>query len=207
MKGKQMPDTNYKPGGSQDQPDDLDRMLDGALTKYAAVEPRAGLEERILAHLRAEPLRTRRREWLQWGLAGALAAIAVIAVLAWRSSRTPHPTIANRPPHTIQQPSIEKPKPAPHAANEVAVSKHPSMQKPAVRTPASTAVAHPKLDQFPSPQPLGAEEMGLAHYVKNFPKEAQLVAQTQEEFALETQKVMNDAGSAPRPSDSIQQER
>ena len=35
----------------------------------------------------------------------------------------------------------------------------------------------------------------------------QLVAQAQEEFARETQKVMNDSGSATRPSDSIQQER
>ncbi len=33
--------------------DELDRMLDAALAKYAAAEPRAGLEARVLANLRA----------------------------------------------------------------------------------------------------------------------------------------------------------
>jgi hypothetical protein len=54
---------------------------------------------------------------------------------------------------------------------------------------------------------LSAEEIALAQYVENFPKEAGLVAQAQEEFAIETQKVMNDAGSETRPSASNQQER
>jgi hypothetical protein len=34
------------------KPDEFDRMLDAALAKYAAVEPRTGLEERVLANLR-----------------------------------------------------------------------------------------------------------------------------------------------------------
>ena len=93
----------------------------------------------------------------------------------------------------------------PHTT-EVAEAKPASRQKSVVhRMLASRAVAHPKLDRFPSPQPLSAEEMALAHYVKDFPKEARLVAQTQEEFALETQKEMNDAGSQNRPP--IQPER
>ena len=37
--------------------DEFDRMLDAALAKYAAVEPRTGLEERVLANLRAEQAR------------------------------------------------------------------------------------------------------------------------------------------------------
>ena len=39
------------------QADDLDRTLDAALANYAAVEPRAGLEDRILVRVRAEALR------------------------------------------------------------------------------------------------------------------------------------------------------
>jgi hypothetical protein len=65
----------------------------------------------------------------------------------------------------------------------------------------------PKLDQFPSPQPLSAEEIALARYVKNFPKEAQLVADAQEEFELETRKIMNDAGSETPTSNPVQLER
>jgi hypothetical protein len=209
MKGKQMPDANYKPGGSQDQPGKLDRMLDATLAKYAAVEPRAGLEERILSHLRAEPLRSPRHGWLQWELAGAVAVIAVVAILAWSTSRVTHRVIANHPPATIPRPATQETKPAPHATDEVADVKRASVPKPvARRAPTSTAVAlYPKLDQFPSPQPLTAEEIVLAQYVKNFPQEAQLVAQAQEEFALETQKVMNDVGSETRLAGSTQQER
>ena len=182
--------------------DELDRILDTALARYAAVEPRAGLEERVLAHLRSEPRSALRRVWLQWALVGAVAATALVAVLAWRSSRVPHPVIANHSPATIQRPSIQKPKPAPHTT-DAALAKAASMRRPAVRrAPASTAVAHPKLDQFPSPQPLSAEEIALAKYVENFPKEARLVAQAQEDFDLETQKIMNEAGAGIQPSTS-----
>jgi len=66
--------------------------------------------------------------------------------------------------------------------------------------------AYPKLDQFPSPQPLTAEQIALAEYAKNFPKEARLVAQAQEEFELEAQKEMNDVLES-RLSASTQRER
>jgi hypothetical protein len=203
-----MPDANYKPGRSQDQLDDLDRMLDAALAKYAAVEPRLGLEERILAHLCAKPPRPLRHGWLHWGLTGAVVVIAVVAVLAWRPSRVPHPLIANHPSATTTQPPTREAKPAPHATNEIGAVKHAPIRKlVARRVPASTAVeAYPKLDQFPSPQPLTAEEIALAEYAKNFPKEARLVAQAQEEFALEAQKEMNDVLET-RLSASTQHER
>ena len=76
-----------------------------------------------------------------------------------------------------------------------------------VAQPRKTVAADPKLDQFPSPQPLSAEEIALAQYARNFPKEAQLVAQAQEEFEIEIEKEMNDAGSETRRSGSIEQER
>lgn len=183
--------------------DEFDGMLDAALGKYSAVEPRAGLEGRILASLGAAPLRSPRRMWLQWALVGAVAATAVVAVLAWRSNPVPHPVIANHPPVTIQERLIERANPALHPTSGAALAKAASMRKPAARRAlASTAVAHPKLDQFPSPQPLSAEEIALAKYVENFPKEARLVAQAQEEFELETQKIMNDAGAGILPSTS-----
>ena len=203
-----MPDTNYKRDRSQDQPDDLDLMLDASLAKYAAVEPRPGLEQRVLAHLSVEAVLPSRHPWLQWGLAGALAVITVVGVLAWRSNQAPHPVIANHPSTTIQRSSIQEIRPAPHATDKVVTVTHASVPRPAARrAPASRPATHPKLDQFPSPQPLSAEEIALAQYVENFPKEARLIADTQEQFALETQKVMNDAGSEIRPSGSTSQER
>ena len=208
MKGKQMPDANYRPGGSHDRPGELDDLLDAALSKYAAVEPPAGLEGRVLAHLRVGPLRPPLRGWLHWGFAGAVALIVVVAVLAWISTRRPHFPSAHHPPATIPQPSTQQTKPALQATDDVAAVKPASMWKPvARRAPVSTAVAaYPKLDQFPSPQPLTAEEIALALYVKNFPKDARLVAQTQEEFELEAQKEMTE-GSETWSSGSTQHER
>lgn len=189
--------------------DSFDHVLDAALSKYAAVEPRVGLEDRVLAHLHSEPSQSSRRIWLRWELAGAVAAIVILAVLASRSNRVTHPVIANHPPAAIQQPSIQGTKPAPPSNDIVAVVQHPSTRKfVARRAPAPPAfVPPPKLDQFPSPQPLSTEEIALAHYVKSFPREAQLVAKAQEEFAIETQNIMNDGGSQAQPSSSIQQER
>ena len=206
---KIMAETNHKPDGAQNQGRELDQMLDAALATYAAVEPRSGLEERILANLRAEGAPSNSRAWRQWGLAGALAVVVIIAGLTWKLTRTWPPAIANHPQIAIQNPSTQETNPAPQGGREVTIAKHSPARRPGQRRgPAATPVAaHPKLDHFPSRQPLSAEEIALVQYVRSFPKEAQLVAQAQEEFALETEKVMNDAGSEARPSSSIQQER
>jgi len=199
---------NYDGQRKLTQPaDELDRILDAALAKYAVDEPHDGLEGRVLAHLRAEPLRSSRRVWLQWGLVVTFAVIALVAILVWTSSRVPHPAIANHSP-MIQGPSIQEAKPAPHSTGGAVLAKAASKRKPdARRTQTSRAVVHPRLEQFPSPQPLSAEEIALAKYVENFPKEARLVAQAQEEFELETRRIMNDPGSEAVTSNSIQQER
>jgi hypothetical protein len=48
------------------------------------------------------------------------------------------------------------------------------------RRPTSAKLAaDPKLDVFPSPQPLSEQELALARYVRNFPSDAKLVAQAQ----------------------------
>ena len=182
--------------GQNPHPDDLDHLLDSALAKYAAVELRMGLEERVMAHLQADAQQPSRRSWLQWGLSTAFAAIVVVAALAWRSSRIPHPLVANHPPAITQGPSLEEANSRPRSVEGAPIAKHPSMRTRATRRAhSSTEATHPMLDQFPSPQPLSTEEIALAMYVKNFPKEAQLVAQAQEEFALETEKVMKDRKS------------
>ena len=62
----------------QDRPvGELDRVLDAALAKYAAVEPRDGLEARILANLRTEQAESLRRVWWKWALVAATAAIGL----------------------------------------------------------------------------------------------------------------------------------
>jgi len=53
--------------------DEFDDMLDAALAKYAAAEPRAGLDERVLANLRAERARVTERACWRWSIVAPLA--------------------------------------------------------------------------------------------------------------------------------------
>lgn len=196
--------------------DELDRRLDGALASYANVDPRPGLEERILANLRSEqPVA---HAWWHWGLAAAVAAILVVLALSLRSGRL-HPAVANhpvadRPMLNRSQKKLSPSNPAPEVQQasdgDSDVGRQPTW-RPVVKARASrheTEVPKkPKLDQFPSSQPLSAEEIALAQYVRNFPKDAQLIAEAQRQFDLDTEKEMNDAGSENRSLGSIQQER
>jgi hypothetical protein len=147
------------------QQDELDRELDAGLTTFAAVEPRTGLEERILANLRAEQTHASNLSWWRWPAIAALLAIIVLAVsVAWKAKR-PMPNIVARPP-------------APHESVEHARTQapnHPRL-KPVIHQ-ATTVVSAPKLDQFPSPQPLSEQEKILAHYVATYPQHAALIAQ------------------------------
>jgi hypothetical protein len=59
--------------------DDLDRTLDAVLSRYASVEPRAGLEERILANLRTADAPTSAHAWWTWRMAAVLSAVLMIA--------------------------------------------------------------------------------------------------------------------------------
>lgn len=65
----------------------------------------------------------------------------------------------------------------------------------------------PKLDQFPSPQPLSDEERALARYAAHFPLEARMIAHAQEEYARESQQLMRISASEIQPSGSDEQER
>jgi hypothetical protein len=68
--------------------DKLERELNAALAKFAAVEPRRGLEDRILVNLRAEQQHNSARTWWHWPAVAALAVVMVLAVsLAWRPGK------------------------------------------------------------------------------------------------------------------------
>ena len=176
--------------------DDLGRALDAALAKYAAVEPRAGLELRILANLRAQQPRAE-HAWWRWSI-GVLAAVVLIAAaVAWRL-KTATPTFVHTP--TIQQAPKQSPAPA-TVAHET--SPPASRPKPHSAAHAEVATSTPKLDVFPSPEPLSeqdrfpssqpsnahehfpsvrpltTQEQILASYVDQFPEQAALIARAQ----------------------------
>src|SRR5260370_27675325 len=65
-----------------------DRRLESALIQFGKAEPRVGLENRLLANLRAEraPAYLRRRWWRALGMVASLAAI-LVAVRGWGKGR------------------------------------------------------------------------------------------------------------------------
>jgi hypothetical protein len=166
---------------------ELDRTLDAALAKYAAVEPRPGLEERVLAHVRSVPAPRRWMKWKLWTAASlAVAAIVVTVGLAmiWRGGRNSHPVIANHPSAPAQ----------PLPETQIAANRQNQTQsrnsKPAAKISArrnhpqpevAVAVNLPKLDQFPSPQPLSDQERRLASYIAEHPERAALIAEARME--------------------------
>ena len=160
--------------------DDLDRALDAALAKYASVEPRVGLEERILANARStDSSRWAVTGWT-WRTAVLLAAVIVItASFAWRWNRALHRPIA------VHRPEIPQAPIAPYRAGGetgVAIQRKPLRHTPISPAPKpQVAAVKPKLDVFPSPLPLSEQEKILALYVETYPQHAALVAEARME--------------------------
>jgi hypothetical protein len=179
---------------TNEKQDELDRVLDAALAKYAVVAPRAGLEERLLSSLRAEQARVPDRAWWHWIVAGALAAVIVAVMLvAWRSGRPQAPVIADHP--STPAPSVP-PSGAQIASNSGAIRKSPLRRS----SPKVEIAAVPKLDQFPSPQPLSQQERILVNYVEQYPERSVLLARARSEALrqdqLEEMKALPSSGWA-----------
>ena len=168
--------------------DEFDRELNAALAKYAAAEPRAGLEERVLANLRAEREHGVGRAGWRWhALALAAVTIAVVVALVWRFERQTTERRAGRPTLTMPGGQHLSPEAGAAIASEPG---RPTIQatkksgRPGLRPPQRVLAAaeeRPKLEQFPSPQPLSEQERILADYVADYPEHAALIAQARAE--------------------------
>jgi hypothetical protein len=187
----------------------LDRELDAALAKFAAVGPRAGLEERVLANLRAERERAVVRAWWRWPVVAAVAAVIVVAMsLAWRVYK-PAPNVSTQhapaPVQTDEHVGTQLARNdgsgsiRPHGADSRRRPKPHAISDPAIVAPA------PKLDQFPSPQPLSEQERILAGYVTRFPEHAALVALARTE-ELRRDRVEEIGEAAPASNQDSQQQ-
>lgn len=192
---------DYKPSMKHDTENDptkndpLDDMLNVALAKYAAVEPRTGLEDRIIANLRTERVRVPSPVWWRWNAVAIAAAIVVTVTFSWRAGK---PASKLSPPAIASHPEIASPKedvPATQlATNNVT---RPSPRGTNVhRHHQNALVAPPKLDAFPSPQPLSEQEIILANYVAHFHRQAVLIARvTNEELKRDRIEVLGNSES------------
>ncbi|MGH9590802.1 MAG: hypothetical protein ACRD25_10415 [Terracidiphilus sp.] len=168
-----------------DSRDELDRLLDSALATYAHPGPDSGadlgLEQRILTRIAAERHGAPRRRWLAWAV--ALPAAAILLLFAGlsiaRQTYTPRPAsqqghISSQRLHRRNQLAAEKRGNGLYQGTTSVVPKKHSKEQwslapdaaPHSRRAARAAPAEPlpKLDVFPTPQPLSPEEQALVNF-------------------------------------------
>jgi hypothetical protein len=189
--------------------DPLDLELDAALARYAAVEPRSGLEDRVLANLRAERNHAPSSAWWQWTAVAALAVLLVALTLLLRSGERRR-DIAHYPSHTTQDAASNGARVARHHGNGQIRTSHPVPDEISrahvLRHPGVAVASGPRLDQFPSPQPLSEQEKILESYISQYPENAALVARARAD-ALEQDISEEMRGSTSRGGDAQQSNR
>jgi hypothetical protein len=195
--------------------DALDRELDATLAKYAA-EPRTGLEERVLANLRAaDQSHAAEHSWWRWPAVAAPAVLIVLALsVAWRSPKPAQNITMQHPPASMY---VDK-----HIGTQVANNSGPSSIRPhaagsgrqlrlrVISNPRTAVAPAPKLEQFPSPQPLSEQEKMLADYVAGHHQQAILVARARmaelKEYWTEEMQATATSSSRETSDQSVSQQ-
>ncbi len=182
---------------SKEQEQKLDQWLDAALRQYGDVEPRAGLEGRVLARLRAEQEKPAPSWRTGWVLLAATTA-AVLAFGAYFIGRPSGKSTVPAPIAKVMNPPVAVERSVPRARIAAPVG----AGRPHDRRRDAGAAIPPKREQFPSPAPLSEQEKLLARYVSEYPREAALEARAQTEL-LKREETERQA--QPSLSDSEQQ--
>ncbi len=157
-----------------------EETLDAMLARYSSVQPRAGLEQRILANLEARQ-RAQISFW-RWGWAVAAAVLVISAGLLWVARHRAQPAPASMQVHRVPPPA-----PAPAQTNTARALPAPSGRIIRER-PGRVAASGPgpRRNVFPSPVPLTSQEIAAIRLAKRDPNVVQTIVQVQE---LERQRV------------------
>lgn len=182
-------------------PEDRDRtseiLIDEALARHSRVEPRPGLERRILARLadRKPPF-----QWPRWTWAFASVALIAAAVLVVILFHGPQ-IRKNAAQAALEKPASPVPPTAPPPQPPVKANTSLRSMRAVVPTIAVDAgLPQPRLAQFPSPAPLSEEEQLLLRFVTQHHDEAVQFAKNQNQ-PLEDLKI-EDIKIAPLAEDS-----
>jgi hypothetical protein len=174
-----------------------EEWLDAALKQYGQAEPRAGLENRVLASLRIERERAASPGWQWWPAVGALTAIAMITVGMFLVRLNRRKTQAPVAREIVA--SVEVKGPEPGQTKQQATTGGIRTRMPRPHRHVEVEFVSEKREQFPSPEPLSEQEQILARYIQQFPREATLMARAQTE--LDRQEMLEQPGSEPPSSD------
>lgn len=179
--------------------DAIDQLLDSVLSQYSSVEPRPGLETRILASIAdSRSAISSRHSILRWAwAAGIAAAFAAIAVFSLLSRPTPRAPQSSHAAQTRTQPAVEAP---------VVQVRHPQDDLRQVRAahPRSATVRRARAidvrqEIFPTPVPLSEQEVLLLQYLSQTPRQEKL-AQSHPDPWPDVGALEDGAGSFPRVS-------
>ncbi|MDR3738814.1 MAG: hypothetical protein P4L40_07320 [Terracidiphilus sp.] len=155
--------------------DDLDRLLDNALSTYA--DPGPHLARNVLAHVTARNAASQHRAPWLWaiGLATATAVtVLLVSIAPWRTPLSPHTA-----PRTQ---AVVLPSPAPAQHVVTALPARHAVLHPAVRRALINPAPPPKQEIFPAPSPLSNEEQALIQLVSTLPPAQQKhLMQTQQQ--------------------------
>lgn len=146
--------------------DDLDPMLDAALATYA--DPGPGLEARILARLAClNPSRAiAPRRTLPWLITVPALACALVVFLIWSGPSHPSTNRVAAPSVVTSSPADRTTAASPRQQSQRGRSRAvPRMRGRVVLA----SVDRPKLDVFPTPQPLTAGEKGIVRMMTQTP--------------------------------------
>ncbi len=181
----------------------VDRLLNQALAPHDA-EPRAGLEERIIHRLQAQPEAHR---WWRWLWIPAVAAVLAVAI---GLSRRPEPNVPGRESRVAStQPAatsiLPSTSPRPGTSDQPSRRSFTARRRTSGSTretaTATASTSAPRLETFPSRSALTVEERMLLGFVKREPREAQTVAQEQSAREEAVRKAMD---AVPAGSGSMQ---
>jgi hypothetical protein len=177
--------------------DELDLLIDSALSTYGDPGPDSGLDQRVLArissaHASARVAPAQRRRWLPWaiGLPAAAGLLLFFLFLAGPKTANPPTSVAEGMAQTQQVPNITAPaEPLPVLRQEpVPLIRHVLFRPPSrPGKQANRSAALPKLDIFPTPQPLTPAEQALVVFALRAPeseRQSFIEAQKQAEAPL-----------------------
>lgn len=141
-------------------PDELDRLLDDALSAYTAAPERPGLEERVLR--RTREAKRRRNYWVTYGSLAAAIVIGLIFVMPSRFApqQIPPPTSEKHAATLEAVPLVPKPTPAPAAM---------PAKRPVQKRLIQKRHTEPKRYVFPTPSPLTTQETALLEIAHSQP--------------------------------------
>jgi len=170
----------------------LEDLLGKGLVEYSAVDPRPGLESRILANIQEERSTTITPAWsfaswlspqMRW--AGAVAVLILAAGLSWKLMPSSSETNTQKPSQVITSAGTEtmdpEVRPALGTKNNPNTSHPRSVISPTTQYPTQTELAvaqEPvRLAVFPSPSPLTDQEKLMLAYMKQTNRN-ELIAQS-----------------------------